>query len=201
MPKKTHWVFKCRPKEIEIALLNPGWLKHTHQNSFTDGASDCFWTEEGESRGMGAKPPNKLQNSPTSESPTNFPSSAAFERLAVGISFPSKGRGGGGGDWGDNNKNINRYQPIVATSHFPPWLFSLIYWTTSKALALSCMLDLHPLKRKIFDAVSSMNTSLWFNDDREKGTCKHAYHWDHTQNNFQEIKNKDDSVFVKKIKL
>jgi len=40
--KKTHWVFKCRPKEIEIALLNPGWLRQTHQNSFTDGVSDCF---------------------------------------------------------------------------------------------------------------------------------------------------------------
>ena len=53
---------------------------------------------------MGAKPPNKLQNSPTSESPTNFPSSAAFERLAVGISFPSKGRGGGGSMVGQQQK-------------------------------------------------------------------------------------------------
>lgn len=71
--------------------MNLERLRQTHQNSFTEGVSDCFW-KEGESRGMGAKPPNKLQNSPTSESPTNFPSSAAFQELAAGISFPWKSK-------------------------------------------------------------------------------------------------------------
>lgn len=144
------------------------WILKTHQNSFTEGVSDCFW-KEGESRGMGAKPPKKLQNSPTSESPTNFPSSASFQELAARISFPWKSK-----KKRKKRERLKRSQPIVATSHFPPCLFSLIYWTTSKALALSCMLELHPLKRKIFDAVSRMNTSLWFNDDREKGTCEHT---------------------------
>lgn len=65
---------------------------------------------------------------------------------------------------------LTKFQPIAAISHFPPCLFSLIYSTTSKALARSCMVELQPLKRNIFDAVSSMNTSLWFNDVLVKGT-------------------------------
>lgn len=29
-------------------------ISHTYHESFTKGVSDCFWTEEGESWGMGA---------------------------------------------------------------------------------------------------------------------------------------------------
>jgi hypothetical protein len=50
----------------------------THQNNCENGESDCFSTQ-GESLGIGAYPPKKLQNSPTSGSPTSFPSSAAPE--------------------------------------------------------------------------------------------------------------------------
>lgn len=85
----------------------------------------------------------------------------------------------------ERRKETKRSRPIVATSHFPPCLFSLIYWTTSKPLALSCMVELHPLKRKTFDAVSRMNTSSWFKDDLEKGTCEQAYHREYTRDIFQ----------------
>lgn len=71
--------------------MNVEMLSQTHHDNFT-GVSDGFWKDEGESRGIGAKPPNKLQNSPTSESPTNFPSSAAFEQLAAGLYFHCKGK-------------------------------------------------------------------------------------------------------------
>lgn len=60
--------------------------------------------------------------------------------------------------------------PIAAISHLPECLFSLRCLTTSNALALVCTLELQPLKIKIFDVVSTINTPLWSREDRENGT-------------------------------
>lgn len=46
-----------------------------------------------------------------------------------------------------------------------------MYWTTSSALALSCMDEFEPLNWKILDLVSRIKMSSWFREDRAKGTC------------------------------
>ena len=45
-----------------------------------------------------------------------------------------------------------------------------MYWTTSRALALSWIDELDPLNWKIFDLVSRINMSSWLRDNRAKGT-------------------------------
>lgn len=44
---------------------------------------------------------------------------------------------------------------------------------TSSAIALVCMQEWQPLKRKILDGVSTINAALWSREDRENGTYKH----------------------------
>jgi hypothetical protein len=65
--------------------------------------------------------------------------------------------------------------PIVPISHLPQCRFSLKCLMTSNALALVCTLELQPLKRKIFNGVSTTNADLWSREVRENGTCKQ--HW------------------------
>ena len=61
--------------------------------------------------------------------------------------------------------------PTAATSHLPSWFVSLRYCTTSRALALSWILEFDPLNWNILDFVSKINMSSWLSDDRAKGTC------------------------------
>lgn len=43
---------ECKRKGQEHKCVSK--ISHTYHESFTKGVSDCFWTEEGESWGMGA---------------------------------------------------------------------------------------------------------------------------------------------------
>jgi len=85
-PRQTSRAFEWQPWTWQYAGVTmcpkqqrmPVDEEKTHQNNCENGESDCFSTQ-GESLGIGAYPPKKLQNSPTSGSPTSFPSSAAPE--------------------------------------------------------------------------------------------------------------------------
>lgn len=116
---------------------------------------------------IGANPPKITQNSPESPSACSFPSSENVFHLLTTYDI--------------KRTYVNLIimyvdLPTIATSHVPSWYFSFKNWITSNAFALSCIFEFAPLNWKILSLVSKINTSSWFNVDREKGTWINNHH-------------------------
>lgn len=136
-------------------------IRINYQNNFAGEASSITTSSEAVFRGRGAKPPKKPQNSPASTSAIILPSSEIkINKICQIFRNPRQLL----------KKQVSEHLPTAAISHFPSWYASLIYCTTSRALALSWIEDLDPLNWKILDFVSKIKTSSWLRVDRTKGT-------------------------------